>query len=151
MRMLRETMARQMRLTDLSIKALKAPEKGAIVYHDDILTGFGVRVSEGGTKSFVLTHGVLRRHETTGRAGMLSLQEARTEAKRRLADTLGKGQPRVVPWQAALDEYLKEQRATLKARTHRDYSRCNSSIAQHRRRRHARCYFPNPREPNPNF
>ncbi|HEX4293436.1 MAG TPA: Arm DNA-binding domain-containing protein, partial [Rhizomicrobium sp.] len=113
-----------MRLTDLSIKSLKAPEKGAIIYHDDILTGFGVRVSEGGTKSFVLTHGVLRRRETIGRVGILGLQSARTEAKRRLAEyTLGKAQPRVVPWNAALEEYLKELGAARKARTHRDYSR----------------------------
>jgi hypothetical protein len=46
-----------MRLTDLSIKTLQPPEKGVIVYSDDTLTGFGVRVSQAGTKSYVLTHG----------------------------------------------------------------------------------------------
>jgi hypothetical protein len=73
-----------MRLTDLAIRTLKAPEKGAVIYPDDVLTGFGVRVSEGGTKSFVLTHGVRRQRETIGRVGILGLQDARSEAKRRL-------------------------------------------------------------------
>ncbi len=113
-----------MRLTDLSIKALKTPEKGAIIYPDDILSGFGVRVSEGGTKSFVLTHGPLRRRETIGRVGILGLADARGEAKRRLAEyTLGKTQPRATSWSAALEEYLREFVATHKARTHRDYAR----------------------------
>jgi len=49
-----------MRLTDITIKALKAPPKGVIYYTDDTLTGFGVRVSEGGTKSFILMHGMRR-------------------------------------------------------------------------------------------
>ena len=35
-----------MRLTDLSIKALKAPEKGAIIYHDDILTSYTRELSQ---------------------------------------------------------------------------------------------------------
>ncbi|MGH6850624.1 MAG: type IV secretory system conjugative DNA transfer family protein [Methylocella sp.] len=35
------------RLTDISIHALKPPEKGHIVAWDDIISGFGVRVSQG--------------------------------------------------------------------------------------------------------
>jgi hypothetical protein len=65
-----------MRLTDLSIKALKPPEKGETIYPDDALAGFGVRVSQGGTKSFVLTHGKLRKRETVGRVGIISLSDA---------------------------------------------------------------------------
>jgi integrase len=122
--MLRETMERQMRLTDLSIKTLEAPEKGAIVYPDSVLTGFGVRISEGGTKSFVLTHGKLRKRETIGRVGVLTLQDARTEAKRRLAEyTLGKTVPRPVAWNMAVTIYLEEVRRRLKPRTHADYKR----------------------------
>src|SRR5580704_2251134 len=102
-------MERQMRLTDLSIKTLEAPEKGAIVYPDSVLTGFGVRISEGGTKSFVLTHGKLRKRETIGRVGVLTLQDARAEAKRRLAEyTLGKTVPRPVAWNTAMTTYLEE-------------------------------------------
>ena len=61
-----------MRLNDTTIKALKAPSKGVAYYTDDTLPGFGVRVSEGGTISFVLTHGPLRRRETLGRFGTIT-------------------------------------------------------------------------------
>src|SRR3569832_350008 len=113
-----------MRLTDLSIKSLKLPAKGVVVYSDDALTGFGVRVSEGGTKSFVLTHGPRRQRETIGKVGILGLQEARTEAKRRLAEyTLGKAAPRSISWAAALSEYLEEVGRTRRPRTLKDYKR----------------------------
>src|SRR5271154_4506258 len=99
-------MVRQMRLTDLSIRALPTPAKGAMIVSDDLIPGFGVRVSEGGTKSFVLTHGVRRRRETIGRLGVITLQEARAEAKRRLAQyTLGKNNPLSIGWDAARDEF----------------------------------------------
>jgi hypothetical protein len=113
-----------MRLTDLSIKALKPPESGARIYHDDSLTGFGVRVTANGVKSFVLTHGTLRQRETIGRVGILTLQEARSEAKRRLAEyTLGKATPATVSWNTALERYLGEVAKKRKPRTHADYTR----------------------------
>lgn len=113
-----------MRLSDVGIRALKAPEKGAQIYYDDVLTGFGVRVSEGGTKSFVLTHGIRRQRETIGRVGVVSLQDARSEAKRRLAEyTLGKTKLSSPSWAQALEEFLAEIERKRKGRTHRDYSR----------------------------
>jgi integrase len=111
-----------MRLTDISIRRIRAPEKGAVVVPDDLIPGFGVRVSEGGTKSFVLTHGIRRQRETIGRLGIITLQEARAEAKRRLAGyTLGKNKPRSISWDAAVEEYLAVVAANCKARTYRDY------------------------------
>jgi integrase len=93
------------------------------VYFDDTLTGFGVRVSQAGTKSFVLTHGTRRQRETLGRVGVVSLQEARVEAKRRLAEyTLGKDKPRAMGWEAARDEYLTAKARKLKPRTLADYT-----------------------------
>ena len=80
-----------MRLTDFAIQSLKAPESGAAIFYDTLVPGFGVRVSNGGTKSFILTHGPRRQRETIGRVGVVKLQDARAEAKRRLAEyTLGK-------------------------------------------------------------
>ncbi|HEX3810296.1 MAG TPA: tyrosine-type recombinase/integrase [Rhizomicrobium sp.] len=112
-----------MRLTDIVIRSLKLPGKGAIIFSDDLIPGFGIRVSEGGTKSFVLTHGPRRERETLGRVGILSLQEARIEAKRRLAEyTLGKNRPRTASWNAAKDEYLTEKANDLKPRTQADYT-----------------------------
>ncbi len=111
-----------MRLSDMAIKALKPPKKGAAVYHDDLLTGFGVRVSEGGTKSFILTHGVRRQRETIGRVGVVSLQEARSEAKRRLAEyTLGKTKTTSPTWTVAVEEFLAEVKRNRRPATHRSY------------------------------
>lgn len=112
-----------MRLTDISVKALKPKDGGVAIYYDDAITGFGVRVSEGGTKSYILTHGARRRRETIGRVGVISLQDARAEAKRRLAEyTLGRERPRSIGWTDALEEYLGEIAATRKARTHQEYA-----------------------------
>lgn len=112
-----------MRLTDMTIRSLKAPLDGAIIFPDDLIPGFGVRVSEGGTKSFVLTHGPRRERETLGRVGVVSLQEARSEAKRRLAEyTLGRNKPRAVAWNIAAKEYLAVVATTCKPRTHSDYT-----------------------------
>src|SRR5476651_1037193 len=113
-----------MKLTDIAIRHLKAPPKGAMIYYDDALTGFGIRVSEGGTKSFVLTHGPRRTRETLARVGVVSLQDARQEAKRLLAEyTLGKHQPRAKSWRSALEEYLKEVENGCRPNTHKSYKR----------------------------
>jgi hypothetical protein len=102
-----------MRLSDISVRALKPPVKGAEIHYDDTLTGFGVRVSQGGTKSYILTHGARRHRQTLGRVGVISLSEARQDAKRRLAEyTLGKHRPRSMSWNFALKEYLGEVKAT---------------------------------------
>jgi hypothetical protein len=113
-----------MHITDLSIRALKAPEKGAVIYYDDTVPGFGIRVSQAGTKSFVLTHGARRHRETIGRVGIVGLQDARRAAKERLAEyTLGKHKPRAVAWNAALQTYLGELRAKRRKSTVDEYER----------------------------
>jgi integrase len=112
-----------MRLTDIAIRNLEKPKKGAVIYPDDVLAGFGVRVSEGGTKSFVLTHGVRRQRETIGRVGVISLADARAEAKRLLAEyTLGKHWIKPVSWDDAKKEYLAEKKSELRERTLEDYT-----------------------------
>ena len=113
-----------MRLTDISIRALKAPESGAVIHYDDTLPGFGVRVSEGGTKSYVLTHGARRTRETIGRVTILGLADARTAAKVILAQyTLGKSQVVSRPWDKALDEYLEHVRQENRPSTYKSYKR----------------------------
>lgn len=112
-----------MRLTDLSISALRPPKKASVVYSDDTLPGFGVRVSEGGTKSYVLTHGALRRRETIGRVGTISLKDARKKAKERLAEyTLGKSDPSSITWSEAVEIFLNDVKRRLKARTFDGYT-----------------------------
>ena len=113
-----------MKLTDIGIRALQPPASGAQIHYDDTLPGFGVRISEGGTKSFILTHGARRHRETIGRVGIVGLQEARAEAKRRLAEyTLGKTRPRAISWSTAVSQYLTEVEARCRKSTHTEYAR----------------------------
>ncbi|MBL8791906.1 MAG: DUF4102 domain-containing protein, partial [Rhizobiales bacterium] len=70
-----------MRLTDLLIKNLKAPERGQKTYFDDTLRGFGVRVSQGGSKTFVVMVGRDRKLTTLGRYPDTALADARRRAK----------------------------------------------------------------------
>jgi integrase len=117
-----------MKLTDLSVRALKTPETGYQIYNDDTLPGFGVRITANGVKSYVLTHGVRRQRETIGRVGILSLQEARSEAKRRLAEyTLGKTANASTTWKSALEEYLAEVERRCRPSTLASYRRHLSS------------------------
>jgi len=91
-----------LRLTDLSLRQLKAPVSGAKVYADDTLVGFGVRVSFQGTASFVLTYGVARKRVTIGRVGVISLKDARLKARELLAErTLGKKDLKAVSFETA--------------------------------------------------
>lgn len=111
-----------MRLTDFSIRSLPVPEIGSLQFYDDLVPGFGVRISKGGTRSFILTHGPRRQRETIGRVGIITLHDARLEAKRRLAEyTLGKQRPRTTDWDSAVEEYLQEVARVRRDRTYKSY------------------------------
>lgn len=70
-----------MRLTDLQIRKLKAPPSGQKTYFDDSLPGFGIRISQGGAKSYVVMFGRRRQLKTIGRYPDLGLADARRTAK----------------------------------------------------------------------
>ena len=107
-----------MRLTDLAIRTLKAPDTGARVYPDDQLAGFGVRVSQAGTASYVLTHGAARERVTLGRVGILSLKDARAEARRILAEeTLGKHRPKRLTFADAVAAFVADKTQKNRPRT----------------------------------
>lgn len=74
-----------MHLTDLTLKRLRVPEKGRVTYSDDSVPGFGVRVSAGGAKSFVLLLGRSRKRVTIGRYPTISLSDARSHARELIA------------------------------------------------------------------
>ena len=113
-----------MRLTDIVLRGLPQPERGAKVYADDQLDGFGIRVSQGGTKAFVLTHGRTRERITIGRYPIISLADARAEAKRILAErTLGKHRPKHITFQAALSLFVAEKEQKNRARTIKENQR----------------------------
>lgn len=117
-----------MRLTDLQIKKLRAPDSGQKTYFDDGLRGFGVRVSQGGSKSFVVMFGEKRRLKTLGRYPDLSLAEARIEAKRFQADA-ALSEPVVaerlpaISFKDARLRFLRDSEARNKPRTSEEYRR----------------------------
>lgn len=114
-----------MRLTDIGIRSLAIPEKGQKTYVDDALPGFGVRVSQGGSKSFVVTYGAGRQRKTLGRYPDKSLKDARNEAR----VILGSGQVPKTPQDAIsdlpghVDDFLLFCRQKNRPRTVQDYER----------------------------
>jgi integrase len=61
---------------------------------------------------------------TIGRYGVLSLSEARTEAKRLLAEfTLGRVRPQSLTFEEAVKVYLEDRKGEIRPRTLKDYSR----------------------------
>jgi integrase len=95
--------ATNVRLTDLAIKTLPVPEKGQKTYWED---GFGVRVSQGGSKSFVMMKGKDRKLHTIGRYPAMSLKTARQEALRlKVVDT---PKQLLQSFAAAREAYLSE-------------------------------------------
>lgn len=116
-----------MRLTDLKIKQLKPPETGQKTHFDKVLPGFGVRVSQGGTKSFVVMYGPKRRLKTIGRYPRLSLSKARREAKRLQAELFDKGGTlssyEKISYDDARQRFLEDSKTRNKERTYTDYNR----------------------------
>jgi len=110
-------------LTDMTIRNLK-PGPDRLTYFDVNLTGFGVRVAPSGTKTFTLVYGPTRKRISLGRVGIVSLADARKEARKVLAEhTLGKIRPQAITYQNALDEFLEESGRVNKPRTTADYKR----------------------------
>jgi integrase len=95
-------------LTDLFIKSIK-PTPTRTTYLDRTLPGFGLRVTPNGVRTFTLVHGARRQRTNVGRYPLVSLQEARTAAKRILAErTLGRHLPRSTTYEAAVTTFLGE-------------------------------------------
>ncbi|MGF1610373.1 MAG: tyrosine-type recombinase/integrase [Kiloniellales bacterium] len=111
-------------LTDISVRAVKPPATGQVTYWDKALPSFGLRVSQGGTKSFVVMYGATRQLTTIGRYPVLKLSDARKEAKRLLAEhTLGRRRPQNITFDEAKRRYLAASALKNKPRTTYDYTR----------------------------
>ena len=110
-------------ITDPVLRSFPAPATPNEYYWDSRLRGFGVRVSNAGTKTFVAL--VARgRRKAIGRYPLMSLQSARDEAKRILAEkVLGKVRPTHTAFDEAKADFLAESQTRLKPRTVADYSR----------------------------
>lgn len=112
-------------LTEVTLKNLKAPLEGQITYTDESLPGFGIRVSQGGVKAFVLVHGRSRQRTTIGRYPAVTLAQARARAKEILAErTLGKHQAPTLSFSEVLDLYTEHHiDKKLRASTSREIKR----------------------------
>ena len=109
--------------TDIALKRYPAPQKGSVTYWDTTTRGLGLRVSSGGARTFIVLIDSGRRQKI-GRYPTVSLADARTEAKRILAEkTLGKMRPTHKAFDDARDEFLKDRAKHARPRTVSDYTR----------------------------
>ncbi|MDJ0613255.1 MAG: integrase arm-type DNA-binding domain-containing protein [Rhizobiaceae bacterium] len=106
-------------LTDLAIQKLPAPQSGQKVYYEP--SGLGIRVSQGGTKSFVVQLGSQRRRKTLGRYPQLSLKAARAKAMM----FINHADRYAVSYKSEMliEEFLEDVRNRRKPRTYNDYKR----------------------------
>jgi integrase len=107
-------------LTDRQIASLPAPETGQRFHSDKSIPGFGVRISQGGTKTFVLIVGAERRKITIGRYPIISLSQARRHAKTVLARRqLGLEKPPSPRFYEVKEEFLADRKKKLRASSYR--------------------------------
>lgn len=78
------THAQRRRLTDSLIRKLPTPAKGNRIIYDEIVPGFGVRVTAGGTRSFILNYWVegRERRMTIGQFPSWTAASGRKQAQR---------------------------------------------------------------------
>ncbi|WLA65086.1 Arm DNA-binding domain-containing protein [Bradyrhizobium diazoefficiens] len=112
-------------LTDVSVRALKPPIKGQLTIWDKT-SPLGVRVSQGGSKTFIVMIGSGKRR-TLGRFGILTLSKAREEARRIIAEkTLGITVPVVkagVLFDVAVGSFIEDHYKSAKPRTKHEANR----------------------------
>jgi len=110
-------------LTDLAIKHFPTPEAGTQTYWDTRIRGLGLRVSQGGARTFIVLIESGRRR-TIGRYPTISLSDARSEAQRILAEKiLGKSDPTASTFDDALRLFLAHCEQRNRPRTVKDYKR----------------------------
>ena len=107
----------------MTLRTAPLPERDTTTLWDGTLKHFGVRISKGGAKSFIVLLGSGRRR-AIGRYPALSLAKAREKAKIILAErALGKHGPSNITWRKALEKYLEAVKAKNRPHTHHEYSR----------------------------
>lgn len=121
------------KLTKLVVDKAPLPEAGQLIIRDTELKGFGLRVTAGGSKSFILEKRIKGRVRrlTIGRYPGITAEQARKEAQKLLGHIITGRDPMAERAQAkiqgvtlakAFDDFLKA-RANLKERTQYDYRR----------------------------
>jgi integrase len=119
-------------LTDVGVRALRPPLKGQLTVWDKT-SPLGVRVSQGGSKTYIIFKGEGRRH-TIARADAISLSEARIQAKRLIAEkTLGIAPPVVkstIKFGDAVELFIEDNYRDKKPRTKLEANRLLTSHFQ---------------------
>jgi site-specific recombinase XerD len=113
-------------LTDVTLRNLKPTPGKQVTYIDKALKGFGVRVSETGAMSYVLTYGADRKRIKIGDVGVATLKGARERAKTLLAEKqLGIAKPaeKSPTFDEAKALFLAACAQKNKTRTVKDYKR----------------------------
>ena len=126
-----------MHLTKTAIEKLLQPTEGQAFYRDDARKGLAVRVTAGGTKSFVLEKLVHRRVRriTLGRYGEISVEKAWKNAQKLLGQIADGRDPvaerkKTKAASETLDEVFREylKQRNLKPKSVADYNR-SASVA----------------------
>ncbi len=118
------------KITQRLILSLQAQEKVYRV-HDTLLPGFFIRVLPSGHMSFMVTWG-RNKAATLGRVGVLTLEQARTEARRYLTDAHEYGEPlalsksRNSAAMPTLDEFINNSYEKWTMTHHRDKNCCSA-------------------------
>lgn len=129
-----QVLGRTVKITLRSLDTITVGDREKFVW-DDVVHGFGVRISPVGRKTFIIQYrvGGRTRRMTIGTLGTLTPDEARTIAKRRLGEVAGGADPsrdRQIQRRAAnvfelCDRFLDEHVALhCKPTTQREYRRC---------------------------
>jgi len=110
-------------LTEITLRSLKPPASGQRTVWDT-MPNFGVRVSQGGAKSFVVLLGRNGLRHTIGRYPVISLQDARGEARRLLAErTLGQHRSKSITFERALPLFISAQYQGKRERSKKETER----------------------------
>ena len=108
--------------SDRGLQSIQPPPQGQVDWWDTSLPSFGCRVSQGGSKTFILKRD--NRRITIGRFPIISLAQARTEAKRLLAEfTLGRIRPQSLTYAQAVALFIEDKLRTRRASTVAEYKR----------------------------
>lgn len=120
-------MATKIALTDLSVRAMRAPAHGQQTVWDKN-SPVGIRLSSGGAKNYIVLVGSGKRR-TIGKVGVISLAEARAEAKRILAEkTLGlTKKSSTINFETAVARFIEENYRDKATRTKLEMKRLLTS------------------------